>query len=62
VTRTIQDPNPENPDPQRIRRWHIANPYPDEECAGCDEPIARGELINIEFEAGVMHAACSDGP
>lgn len=50
----------ENPDPQRIRRWHIDNPYPNEQCAECGQPIARGELINIEYEAGIMHAACSD--
>jgi hypothetical protein len=24
--------------------------------------VTCGELINIEYEAGVMHAACSDDP
>jgi len=44
------------------RRWHIPCPYDHERCALCDEDLARGELINIEYEAGVMHAACSDDP
>ncbi len=44
-----------------IRRWHIANPYDDLDCAYCGEPLERGELVNIEYEAGVAHASCSDG-
>jgi len=49
-----------NPAPDVIRRWHIACPYDHERCALCDEDLTRGELINIEYEAGVLHAACSD--
>ena len=51
-----------NPAPDIIRRWHIPCPYDHERCALCGEDLARGELINIEYEAGVMHAACSDDP
>jgi hypothetical protein len=51
-----------NPDPQTIRRWHISNPYDSERCPCCNEWIEKGELINIEPEAGVCHAACSDDP
>lgn len=57
ATQSTRDPNPA---PDVIRRWHIANPYSHESCALCGEPLERGELINIEFEAGVMHATCSD--
>lgn len=52
--------DPGNPDPAVIRRWHIDNPYNHETCALCGEHLDYGELINIEYEAGVMHAACSD--
>jgi len=51
-----------NPAPDIIRRWHIPCPYDHERCALCGEDLARDELINIEYEAGVMHAACSDDP
>jgi hypothetical protein len=54
--------DPGNPAPSRIRRWHIDNPYDHESCASCGESLTRGNLINIEYEAGVMHAACSDAP
>lgn len=54
------DQDHENPDPDRIRRWHIDNPYEGERCAACGEPLLRSDLINIEYEAGVMHAECSD--
>lgn len=50
-----------NPDPDRIRRWHIANPYDGVQCDECGRLIGTGELVNIEFERGVMHAPCSDG-
>jgi hypothetical protein len=53
---------PGNPDPGVIRRWHIPCPYDHESCALCGRRLARGELVNIEYEAGVMHAACSDPP
>jgi hypothetical protein len=49
-----------NPAPGIIRRWHIPCPYDHERCALCGEDLTRGELINIEYEAGVVHAACSD--
>jgi len=58
--RRTQDPG--NPDPELIRRWHIPNPYNGERCTGCMELLVHGELINIEYEAGVMHAACGDRP
>lgn len=48
-----------NPAPDVIRRWHIPCPYDHEWCALCGEVLARGELINIEYEGGVMHAGCS---
>jgi hypothetical protein len=51
-----------NPAPDVIRRWHIPCPYDHESCALCGEDVERGDLINIEYEAGVMHAACSDPP
>jgi hypothetical protein len=51
-----------NPAPDIIRRWHIPCPYDYERCAWCGQDVTRGELINIEYEAGVMHAACSDDP
>jgi hypothetical protein len=51
-----------NPAPGIIRRRHIPCPYDHERCALCGEDLTRGELINIEYEAGVMHAACSDDP
>jgi hypothetical protein len=58
--RTARDPG--NPAPDVIRRWHIPCPYDHESCALCGKKLARGELVNIEYEAGVMHAACSDPP
>lgn len=60
MSRNPQDPG--NPAPDRIRRWHIPNPYDDEYCQDCGDELTRGELINIEYEGGVMHAACSDRP
>jgi hypothetical protein len=51
-----------NPAPHIIRRWHIPCPYDHEHCALCGQDVTRGELINIEYEAGVTHAACSDDP
>lgn len=48
-----------NPDPAVIRKWHIPSPYPAEICVTCANDIQAGELINIEYEAGVMHASCS---
>lgn len=60
MTRQPQDPG--NPDPGLIRRWHIPNPYNGERCTGCQELLVQGELINIEYEAGVMHATCGDRP
>lgn len=47
-----------NPDPDRIRRWRIPNPYSLESCAHCRKPLTIGELISIEYEAGVMHDRC----
>lgn len=58
--RTVRDPR--NPAPGVIRRWHIANPYDHERCALCGQRLALGGLVNIEYKAGVMHAACSDAP
>jgi hypothetical protein len=40
--------------------WHISKPYDNEYCQDCGEDLAHGELINIEYEGGVMHAVCSD--
>lgn len=57
MARTV---DPGNPNPQYFRRWHIDNPYESEECTFCGELLTLGELINIEYEAGVTHAACSD--
>lgn len=48
-----------NPHPAVIRKWHIPSPYSTEMCAACGHHIEPGELINVEYEAGVMHAACS---
>ena len=48
-----------NPDPAAIRKRHIPSPYPAEMCVTCGNDIQAGELINIEYEAGVMHASCS---
>lgn len=47
-----------NPDPDRIRRWRIPNPYPAAYCVSCGDPLTVGELISIEYELGVMHARC----
>lgn len=49
-----------NPAPDVIRRWHIPCSYDHESCGRCGQDVTRGELINIEYEAGVAHAACSD--
>lgn len=48
-----------NPDPAVIRKWHIPSPYRAEPCVVCGQDIEPGELINIEYEAGVIHASCS---
>jgi hypothetical protein len=53
--------DPGNPDPERIRRWHIENPYYGERCYYCDKEIGHGELINVEYEVGIVHASCGDG-
>ena len=37
------------------------SPYTRAVYAACAQPVATGELINIEYEAGVMHARCSAG-
>ncbi|MGE0346601.1 MAG: hypothetical protein AB7N73_12365 [Gemmatimonadales bacterium] len=47
-----------NPDPDRIRRWRIPNPYEVAYCVACGEALTVGELISIEYELGVMHARC----
>ena len=41
--------DPCNPDPDRIRRWHIANAYDGTQCDECWERIGTGEQFNIEF-------------
>lgn len=51
-----------NPDPGVIRLWHVANKYDHDRCGLCGDPLTPGEEINIEFEAGTCHAACSDAP
>lgn len=48
-----------DPRPSVFRKWHIPSPYDREPCVMCGQEIERGELINIEREAGVMHASCS---
>jgi hypothetical protein len=57
--RQVSRISPGNPNPQVIRKWHIPSPYDAEMCGVCGVDIERGELINIEYEAGVMHASCS---
>jgi hypothetical protein len=47
-------------EPARFRKWHVANNYEAESCPYCERRIAPGELINVEYELGVCHAACSD--
>ena len=62
--RTPRDPG--HPAPDVIRRWHIPLPLRLQgrlralRAGGQD--LARGELVNNEYQGGVMHAACPDPP
>jgi hypothetical protein len=40
--------------------WRIPSPYEHAHCAFCGEDIAWGELVNIDYQAGVVHALCYD--
>ena len=43
---------------ETLPRWTIPTPYAVARCGTCGLPISAGELISIEYQAGVVHARC----